>query len=487
MKRLFILPALLCACVTDSYAYEPRAMYSTDQLFDNSLEELREAMRQAKQDNEEIKAQNRALKETVAELEESVVDNGGDTAAAEVPAADSLSDDALVAKEKKLYESRLENSSLRLSRVTGQKERLEKNINMYANENDETKQQIAALKKDVSDIELALNASGKPQVAKSNSKSVSLTKQLAAKKEQISMLEKKLAMQKAAMKDKLAQKEKYASNNSALEEYLSSGKDELARVKSGERLLGRSAKVRTLDHSVEKEAMARQDLSALQNYRDNLRESVADLKKASASVKSSQTDGLEKILKVYKDQQALLQLKMEAVEPGSSLAARKESLLSEQIRLEGQIAAAQKGVEPGDAKAALAASAVRVNGLKTKISGARNSSPLQKQNQDLSTQLAVLQQDLQNLRDNPQGDFAKDPQEVKLEIAQLEARRAALANSVQNIYEKFNLNELPTQDLAAKEGQLKEYFETLRLENTALQQKLLTLQMRQERNVNSIQ
>jgi len=494
MKKLILLTALLSAATVNGYAYDARAMYSADQLFDSSLQELREAMASAKQSNEELKAQNRELKEQVSELEGAVVDAGGDeNVAPEAPMDNPLSDEVLSEKERKLYQSRLENLSFRVERVNAQKQRLEKNIALYAQENEKTKTQIAMVKKEVSDIQLALSATQKPQIAKVDKKSPLLIKQLAAKKEKIGILEKKLAFQKASLKDKIALKEKYVSENAALEGLLFSGREELARLEGGQKLIGSSAK--TPGVSLSDEAMARREIGDLKNYRDHLRESVTDLKKASASVKSSQTGDLEKILKTYKEQQALLQKKMEAVEPGSLALARKQALEFQKSRLEDQIALAQKSqgaagvslASASDARAKLNASAQHVAELKKQIANARNAFPLQKQYQDLSGQVAVLQQDLQTLKDNPQGDFAKNLQEVKTEIAQLEARRVVLASSVQNIYEKYNMKELPTQDLAAKDAQLKEYFQTLKLENTALQQKLLTLQMRQDKGASSIQ
>ena len=71
--------------------------------------------------------------------------------------------------------------------------------------------------------------------------------------------------------------------------------------------------------------------------------------------------------------------------------------------------------------------------------------------------------------------------------ADLEALRVVLAKSVEEIYTKYNMKELPPEDLASKETQLKEYFETLQLENSALQQKLLTLQMRQDKSLPTVQ
>jgi chromosome segregation ATPase len=497
MKKLFLITALLFAATANSYAYDGRATYSADQMFDNSLQELRDAMAKAKESNDELKSENRVLKQEVANLENAVSDSGteqvveesSDEAAVENP----LSDEAIADQEKRLYQSRLENLSLRLSRLGGQKKRLEKNVNLYAQENEKTRQQIAALKKDVSDIQLALSSPEKSQVVKSDKKSAPLLKQLAAKKDQIAILEKKLAFQKASMKDELALKEKYASENAALEELVASGRAELARVEGGRQLLGRSQK--SLNLSAENEAIARREVGDLENYRNHLRESVNDLKKASAAVKPSQTADLEKILKTYKEQQALLQKKMELMRPGSSLLVRKESLMAEKSRLENQIAQAEKLAGASDVskagdsgdKSELSASLARVRDLKKKIADMRNASPLQKQYQNLSGELAVLQQDLQNLRDNPQGEFAKDPKEVKNEIAQLEARRIVLASSVQNIYEKYNMKELSAEDLAAKEAELKEYFETLRVENSALQEKLLTLQMRQDKSAPTVQ
>ena len=78
MKRLLLIPVLLCAFTAKGYAYDERPTYSADQLFDNSLQELREAMAKAKQSNEEFKGQNRFLKEQINELEEAVSAAGSD-------------------------------------------------------------------------------------------------------------------------------------------------------------------------------------------------------------------------------------------------------------------------------------------------------------------------------------------------------------------------------------------------------------------------
>ncbi|MCC6758042.1 MAG: hypothetical protein IT395_00245 [Candidatus Omnitrophica bacterium] len=486
MKRLLLIPVLLCAVTAKGYAYDAKATYSADQLFDNSLQELREAMAKAKQSNEEFKDQNRSLKDQINELEEAVSAAGSDKIIVEAQADSPWSDEVLAQQEQKLYRARLENVAARLSRVSGQKERLENKVDLYAQENQETQQRIAALKKEVSDIQLALNTPQKTKDAKTDSKSLMLAKQLDAKKEQLKVLEKKLAMQKEALKAPLAQKEKYTSDSVALADQLEVSREKLARLQSAQKMLGQPQG--DMDRSASSDSMARRDVNDLQDSRDRLRASLNDLKKATASVKSPSTADLEKILKTYKEQQALLQKKMDGMQPGSSLVARKENLMAEKKRLEGQIALARTGSAAPEASSSdLEKSKQRLSELKIQMAAAKNSSPLQKRYEGLSGQVAVLQQDLQNLREHPQEALKQDPQEVKAEIADLEARRMVLAKSVEEIYAKYNMKELPTEDLASKETQLKEYFETLRLENNALQQKLLTLQMRQDKSLPTVQ
>ncbi len=263
-------------------------------------------------------------------------------------------------------------------------------------------------------------------------------------------------------------------------------------------------------------------MQELRRGNDELRSTVSDMKDSIAELKrvashlqpgqESQIKNLEKSLKKVQQVHNTLNKRLAKVTPASArsrvartkedkdLLARKNSLLKVQSDLNNKIAelerqsSQQEIAVPGKTKdfsLALTKSKKRVADLQKQLDAVkRNPAPvknathtkLSSQVENSEKQLAALRQEYLTLTlPIPVPMKTEDLSQLKTSIEQLKARRAILNESLQAIDNKYNLSDLTAKGAGTSETQLKDYLQVLSNENSALQEKLLILQMQQDK------
>lgn len=485
---------------------EGRTSFSSDELFEKSIRDLRKTMEKVRSSNEIFKEQNRALQKQANDLEQEISDLDDQGSAAQKQVRIYHNQATLSDKENALYQARVKSLSIRLSRLSDDKKRYQKKIKFFYDDNIKTKKLIAELKEDV--VNLSTNA------AANNSNAIdsaAVSQDLADRKNRIMVLQKQLDSQNQIYQAKSGETESLETENASLVEALRSAQDDLSRVTSESKLISRAIVARN-NISPEADAKLRNEIANLQDYRDGLRRSLQNLRVAISATKSVNSRDLENIFKQLEQHNSLLVEEMNALKSRNDNAAfaqskqaktallnRRKNLLAQKSSLEAKIIAARKESEM---KEAVVPSSERdLSGIKAKIKKSEDySASLQKQintitlvltpdkkSQDLEDQIVQAEKHLQVLRAYkvPVPDEGalelQDTVALKNEIARLESRRSILADTVKAIDSKYKLNDISSNDPADKEAQLKEYWKALKIENNALQEKFLILQMREDK------
>ncbi len=507
---IFFLPGL----ILNSQAKEG---YSADELFDNSLEDLRATMEKARRNNEAFRENNRLLNKEVEHLKEqmSVLETQKATVQQQQGDLSVFSDTtALSEKEKSLYQTRIKNFSSRRSRFEDDKARLEKKIKAYADYNQNAQSRIDQLNKEIEKIAVAADEK-KVAVDENGQNFDELKQKIRSSDKRISALKEQLASQKRFSQQNRGVGQQSAKTFSALSPEVSSAEEKLAHLLAEKKFMAREVDAAG-SLSIAPESTLSLQIADLENYRNQLKKALGDLQKAVATVRSDNNKGLSSILKEFQQQQVLLKKKMDILTYGKSIAkspkinkstdkllvARKTRLLSQKNQLEIKIAKAQKELDRKTmpAGAALSAkdlelkknisqSSARLRDLQEQLNALRISSSEGRKNEELVSQVEELEKNLKDLRKKTKDvtldkdlPLSLSDQSLKDDIAQLESRRLVLAQTVKTIEQKYSHAGVAAQEPADKEAQLNEYLATLTLENTALQERLLILQMRKDKS-----
>ncbi len=515
---LGFLPAVLATGVVFySFVFiadsQAKSSFTADELFDKSVADLRATMEKARTSNETFQENNRLLQKEVDSLNQELTDASSKKDDIQNQASSSSSVVTLSEQEKALYEARGKNLSSRLSRFKDDQSYLKKKIKYFQEDNLDASKQIASLEEEISQLQLKTSEE-KSQVAviedSDGPKDIAL--EMADSAKRISALEKKMAVQKKILQEKTSVKEPLEEIYSRLSAQFSQAEEQLLRLKAEKKLMPQEVDAASRDFSLREDTL-RQEIADLKDYRDRLKESLADLQKAAAVVRTAKKKDASGILKELQQQQALLKKKMgllekvnlghpSAKEQNTQLIERKERLAAVKNDLQLKILSAKKESEPANLlsstdevknpaqlKNKIKESTARLGDLRKKINASQATLAMVQKNQELISQAETLEKKMQVLRNTPAVSLQEDTviettetKALKSQIEQLEARRVILAESLGTIHSKYQLSDISSKNSLAKEAQLKEYLATLTLENKALQEKLLTLQMRQDKN-----
>ncbi len=510
MTRLFLTLSL---CLALSAVAEARQTLSSDEVFDKSMMELRATMEKARSSNEAFRKQNHLLRKEAERLEQEVMDRDDQKT---VDLTDPLvfnNDAVLAEKEKALYEARIKNLSARLARFQGDKKHLQKKIKYYDDDNKNAQTETARLKKEIDGIQIPLRKETPAASVRDDPGSDNVTRESSDREIRIKEFQRRLDLQRKVFRENSNEKNKWEVAYSQLSSEWTSGQESLARMKDEQRLVSHEANT-VNTKPMGNEDNLRQAIADLREYCFELTKGLNELKQAALAVKPISKSELQNILKKFQDEQLLLREELALSKRGPTaktpksiknaksnavLLARKRSLSAERSSLKSQIAQAQKVYEKKASpvissgksdpvlKTKIAQSTARIKDLQTKITALRSRASPYQRSENLAEQVQVLEKQLQVLRNKPQvsekEEMSSNPDLAALqkEIDQLQSRRDILADSVVTIQSKYPLGDISPKDVADKEAQLKEYWDTLKLENAALQEKLLTLQMRKDK------
>lgn len=485
---------------------EARTSFSSDELFEKSIRDLRKTMEKVRSSNEIFKEQNRVLQKQANDLEQEISDFDDQGSAVQKQVRTYHNQATLSDKENALYEARVKSLSIRLSRLSDDKKRYQKKIKFFNDDNQRTKESISELKEEVG------NLSANAKVSNSNLiDTAAVSQDLAERKNRITVLQKQLDSQNQIYQAKSGETESLETENASLVATLRSAQDDLSRAMSEYKLISRGIVSRN-NVSPEADAKFRNEIASLQDYRDGLRRSLQNLRTAISATKSVNSKDLEDIFKQLEQYNNLLVEEMDVLKSRSdnatfaksksantALLNRRKSLLSQKSSLEAKIFAAHKESEMKGTVGS--ASKTDISEIKTKIKKSEDySASLQKQintitlvlspdkkSQDLESKIVQAEKHLQVLRAYKvsvpdEGALEmQDTAALENDIAQLQSRRSILAETVKVINTRYKLNDISNNDPAAKEAQLKEYWKALKIENNALQEKFLILQMREDK------
>ncbi len=500
---IFLLAFSSNACAKQSF--------SSDELFDKSLADLHSTMEKAKSGNEAFRENNRSLRKEVDRLEQAISDAQVQKSETQKEVSVFFDTQALEDKERALYEARVGNLSSRLARYEVEKTILQKKIKSFEDQNKEAQNQIAQLKEEIEKIQSSVGQN-KSVSADNPLGQSSLAQKLESSINRIHALQAQLASQKKILQDNAGATSELEKFYADLTTEFSLGQEQLARLQAENKLVVRQADVVSAQPSVSESSLHDQ-ISGLKDYRQQLKKSLSDLQKALSAVNSGNKMDLSVILKKFEQKHALLKENLALLEKKdiafeTKPVTKKTDLLADKKRLETQrnalkvkIAGAKKeyekrqmpaaGLSKSDAelKNKIKQSSLRLRNLQAEINAFRKESSLEQKNQDLDNEAQKLEKDLQALRSKSTNiatqeevsSLNQDEQALRQEIDQLQSRRAILDDSVSTINSKYQVDDISAKDSMAKEVQLKEYLATLTLENSALQEKLLTLQMQQDK------
>lgn len=509
-KKLFIV--FVSACITagasSSLAYGAYRSLPVDDMFEEQIAELQESIDQARQGNSELDEENENLRQEVEQLEQSIlkVQEAQDNVE-KAPAVEPKDFAALEEKENALYEQRYQNLLTRKSRLQEQNERQLERIKYFENDTAEAQKTVNQLKAEIQNLQPSVVSKTKKNKSNVPANSV-LSSQIQDVAQNQKELQKQIAKEKGALDKVLTEQNQVAKTHASLQAELNTHQDKLKKLQGKVKLLDREVNAASSVSPVEVETLT-QEVSDLENYSRELKANLARLKRTAASIQDNSIAEEKKLtahIKSLEQQQDLLRQQLKITAPDAlppvaleELLNRKSKLVQEHKRLQEQVAGEQKKSAPKppvlkssgkNFSAELAQSEARVKALQEKVNLAKNSS-LNNTNKNtqtryLESQAAGLEKQLQNLRESSAVVVPKtgpeDITKLKESIKQLEAHKSILLNSLKQINSKYKTMDLTAKGLGAPENQLTEYLNMLSRENAALQQKLLTIQMQQDRN-----
>lgn len=479
-------------------------------MFEQHVAELQDSIAKARQGNSEIEAENAGLREQIGMLEEELQETASVRETVPARPEREFNEDALEAKETALYEQRLANLLRRQARLKELNERKEKRLEYFEKDNSKAREDIDRLRDEVGRLQTSPDdkeSKIKVKVARKDLSDPADAAKLRVLQKNLTALDKDVARERAAVARIADERDEIYRENTSLREALAAGQSELKKKKTKARLLDREVSAATSTSPLTAEQMTN-EMTDLENYAEQLRQNLAGLKKVSAAIKSDSVKEERQLLahrQGLQQQQALLKARMKVVSPASlspqgydDLVARKKDLVKQHERILEQIAAeerksqgspaASKAVSQGpDYAKELAQSQKRINDLQEKVDALRKGSSGDKvpASEALTAQLRDLEAKLEDLRNESKKPAAvQTPEEAartKEAIKQLESQRSILQSSLRTINSKYRLNDLTVKGLGTPEGELKEYLDVLERENAALQEKLLILQMQQDK------
>ncbi len=511
--KWIIFPVLIAVLLSLGFSLDSQAQegHFSDELFDQSLSDLRSTMEKVRQSNDAFKENNRFLLKEIDALKAEIIVAQDEPAQEEDVLGFSSATSSLQSEENALYESRIKNLSSRLSRFMEDKVRLEKKIKGYHTDNEFSQKRIDEINKEIGQTASVID-DHKSAVAQNSPDVDVIFLKISACNNRVDALKKQLASSKSPQHKDGAESSPPEKIFWTLSAEFSSAKEELARLRGEKKLMLSEIEAsaypgRTSDH------LLRQKILDLRVYRNQLRKALSDLQNATIAVKPDTLKDLSGILRAFEQKRNLLKREMDllvgqkvSVRPSRKtrdLVALRSRLSGENKRLEVAIAKAQKKLarkNPGSAgtvnsqdsqlRNKISQSAERLRDLRQQIEALQGFSSFAKMNEALLGQVESLEKDLAGLRNSNRGkdvSVEKGPGAalgndlVKEEISQLKSRRDALLQAVENIENKYPQTDIVLKDSDLPEVQLNEYLGTLTIENTALQQKLLTFQMRQDK------
>lgn len=486
-----------------------------DELLATSLGDLRATMEKARQSNASYSQQNRLLRQQIDQIQEAMDYFEAQKVVAEQNVGESVVDPdlelTLADQEKALYEARVENFILRRERFKNEGLRLQKKIKLYDDENQSAQQNIAQLAKEIAQIESGLESQSL-SARTHDQVPVDVSGDISDYVARRGVLENKLDLQRKILQSNDQQKAVLEKRQASLLAEISSDQEQLTRLQGEKKLIIAEVEASGLDLN-QGQSDDRQEIAQLQDYRNQLQASLADLKKASRMVNKKDNKSLEYILNDLKQQRVLLKQKLNiledrAVEPvqsakaANALIISKKRLLEAQKELQTKIIQAQKEYVVDNKSMAQGAdvnivklndkidkSSARARHLQQQINGLRGTFSADNKNEELANQVETLEKNLQLLRRQSKDIAAADDELIisqdggalQEEIKSLVSRRDILNESISAIDNKYQRSNLFPKGFGATEEQLKEYRLTLSLANAALQEKLLVLQMRQDK------
>jgi len=509
----FLVTGVILGLPVGSMAQSISRAGSVDQLYEKHVGDLQESIEKAREGNSQIEAENVSLRDEIEMLEGELkgLQNGeAQTDAVEDEPRRVLDYDALEAKENELYEQRYQNLLRRQSRLKELNERKSQNIHFFEADNEQSRELISQLKGDIGKLQ-----SGIPGAKQHKSKTAKKTgfvtsadsSNLKALRKNINELEKRIENEKILLAKTMKKTEPLYKKNIALQDSLTSDQNELKKLQGKVTLLDKEVHAASSKSPLANEELT-DEIAELQNQREELREHLTNLKRTAASIKvgsEKQEKQLTEHLQSLRQQQMLIKQRMKISSPNSipppdlakrydQLVSRKKSLTSEHARLVEQIqneqtqkdATSQKGASKGTSVSQeLAQSQKRTQDLQKKID-AISIKPKAEGSAALVTQVNNLETKLKQLRADgdsplPAQQTAEEVAAAKEAVKQLESQRSIIRSSLNEINTKYKLDDLTIKGLGTQESELNEYLDVLSRENSALQEKLLTLQMYQDR------
>ena len=297
------------------------------------------------------------------------------------------------------------------------------------------------------------------------------------------LFEKSMAQLRATMEKARQGNEELKAKNRALQDSLDSLEQALDQAQSDK-------------NELQKEALKITDEATLQEKENSLSQQRLKNLAMDQSRLAEENQYFEEKIKALVDDDQKAQgsigaLKEEVSGLASNLRADQRQAPHKKIRENRSDADLKAKIsEAGKLKNKLTKSQAAVQELQARVDALQQAPPVlsapDPRLQKLSSQVTDLAKQLQQLRDEQKmlAGPVPPPQEaiqLKEAIAQLGSRRAILADSLKAINGQYRSQDLSVQGLGTQEAQLKGYLDVLENENAALQEKLLTLQMQQDK------
>ncbi|MCB9757177.1 MAG: hypothetical protein H6753_01980 [Candidatus Omnitrophica bacterium] len=506
---------LILSLFSVAAASESQQSVDGDELLAASLSDLRATMEKARQSNASYSQQNRLLRQQIDQIQEAINYFETQKVVAGQDGVESVAgpdlEGALADQEKALYEARVENFMLRRERFKNEGLRLQKKIQSYDEENQIAQQNMAQLAKEIAQMESGLkdqSPSAKTQEQISADVSGDISDYITRR----GILEKNLALQREILQNNDQQKAVLEKQQASLLAEISSNQEQLTLLQGEKKLIIGEVEAAGSDLN-QGQNNDRQAVVQLQDYRNQLNASIANLKKTARMVSEKDNRNLEYVLKNLKQQQVFLKQKLSILESrairpvqsakaANALVISRKRLLEIQKDLQTKIKHAQKeyaadkqsitqggGVNVVELNDKIDKSSKQVRHLQQQINELQRTPSADSKSQELAAQVETLEKNLQLLRrqskDIAAADdvvtISQDDGALEEEIKSLTARRDILSESISAIDNKYQRSNLFPKGFGATEEQLKEYRSTLSSTNAALQEKLLVLQMRQDK------
>lgn len=498
---------------------------SMERSFDQSIATLKKTIEKAREGNAEFVEENRKLKDQIKSLQEQLA-----TTPSTVP-VDQDSDQRLLSaaaideKESRLAQQKINYLRTQITRLEESAAKLQNRINSAGQQEDELRRVVLKLQDEIAALETQKQqfADRLPDLDSVTAQSGGSDLSLAQVQERVEALKKKLREEQSLWDKKSRSASQIQREHDELRQEFAALSEELdsARQQIGlmDREMDAAVSLSDEDGRLSRDIeMLRARAADLQDTVSAMRASLKESKsfEANAARLLSQLEAQKKALRSMLTKSAPSQTRARVTdEDVEQLREQKDMLLLQQGQLKARIAEQKSaGPSPVDDAKPLRSSAgiaadpklsqelqaieVRTQVLRNQIQSAQEArdvvdggrvSAQDRKTVELRNQVRLLESNLERLRSQGQEISRQAPDlsnqdisKLKEDIAQLQSHRAILASSLKSIKNKYALPELTSPQIGTDETQLKEYLETLELENMSLQEKLLTIQMQTDKN-----